>query len=432
MPAIYVVRQLYPTINAINILFLGDGFHGEDDRYRFDNCVMEVTDRLFRNIEPFNRKRIREQFNVFSYYSESPSSGINCSVPIDAATGKRHLLHEPNATGVLKNKESALGLQYVDKSPRIGPVAGKENSIPELISDLFHPEETPPQATAVPYCWNRTTIGDPNNPYLGKDKGLVCVLVNDDIYGGTSWGDFVAISLGDDDVFNLTENTGTVRENGLQVFDHVPITPRNRFNRIADIVAHEIGHSMFDLADEYADSCTFVETSNSDVKKEEWIDICVNANSDKRPNVTAEIENIKWRDVIMQEVWEYMKNNDGNFRFLFEHKDLNEEGIPKIALPKIGNRFQPNTRPTPPPKDLKIKGLCRLDIIGLYEEGYHQYRAIFRPAGRCKMRAMGNWDKVKTRYFQIPFCYVCKRAIVQKIDPSLLKILEKEEKKKWG
>jgi hypothetical protein len=437
MPAVNVVRQIYPTINAINILFLGDGFHGKNDHSRFENCVMEVTDLLFRNIDPFKRKRVREQFNVFSYYSESPSSGINCSVPIDVATGERHLLGEQNATGMLKDKESALGLHYSGKTPSIIPLPNKENIIPQLISSLFHPgpTENPPHGTAIPACWEDPTCYDPMNPYSGKDRGLVCVLVNDDVDGGTSNEVFVAITLGDKDAFHITENItvihGVFHENGLQIFDHDPNSPRNRFNYIADVLAHEIGHSRFGLADEYAHFCTFPETVNSDVKKKEWEDICSSANN--HPNVTADIENFKWRDAIMQVVWDYMKNNEGNFRFLFEHKDLNNDGIPKIALPKSGNRFRQNSRPTPPPKDLKIKGLCRLDIIGLYEEGFYQYRSIYRPAGRCKMRqTTGDWDKETKRYYQIPFCYVCRRAIVQRIDPSLLKILEKEEKKKWG
>jgi hypothetical protein len=53
---------------------------------------------------------------------------------------------------------------------------------------------------------------------------------------------------------------------------------------------------------------------------------------------------------------------------------------------------------------------CRGDIIGIYEGGSYHDCGVFRPAGRCKMRTA--YEKT------VPFCYVCRYLLVDRVDPT--------------
>lgn len=52
----------------------------------------------------------------------------------------------------------------------------------------------------------------------------------------------------------------------------------------------------------------------------------------------------------------------------------------------------------------------KADIIGIYEGGSYNDCGVFRPAGRCKMRASDS--------ITIPFCFVCRYIFVDRVDPT--------------
>lgn len=56
-------------------------------------------------------------------------------------------------------------------------------------------------------------------------------------------------------------------------------------------------------------------------------------------------------------------------------------------------------------------------IIGLYEGGAREACGVYAPAGSCRMK--NNLE------FDMDFCYVCKHAIIEKIDHTLLERLFK-------
>jgi hypothetical protein len=57
----------------------------------------------------------------------------------------------------------------------------------------------------------------------------------------------------------------------------------------------------------------------------------------------------------------------------------------------------------------------RADILGVYEGGSYHDCGIYRPAGRCKMR---NTDTT------IPFCHVCRYALVDRVSPPHHPVLD--------
>src|SRR5688572_5770920 len=109
MPSVGVIRQKAPTVDAKNLLFLGDGF-AASDKGLFDHAVMGIVDRLFR-IEPFDLRGVAEKINVFSAFTPSPSSGISCSVPIDESPVRLGMM-DLSGTGRLIDKPSNFGLTY--------------------------------------------------------------------------------------------------------------------------------------------------------------------------------------------------------------------------------------------------------------------------------------------------------------------------------
>lgn len=133
-----------------------------------------------------------------------------------------------------------------------------------------------------------------------------------------------------------------------------------------EIAMHEIGHSLFGLADEYA----FWANPNVPEPDRERHPRA----EPPQPNVTtrSDVANMKWRDVL----------------------------TPGFAVPTMRNpnctQFDP--RPSPVPSG----------TVGLFE-GANNFRCrIFRPEFDCKMRTLGQ-----------PFCRVCRDAILRQLTPFL-------------
>ncbi|THD66444.1 hypothetical protein E7Z59_11600 [Robertkochia marina] len=128
-----------------------------------------------------------------------------------------------------------------------GPVRRTSPDRRRLFSDwnYFRPLNEYIKSLRVPGL----AAGDPNfdihSTWLsgGNDESLVCILVNDDIRGGTNYGR-IATSIGKSKRYIINFNGNLI--------DHVPsINDKQTFiGAISSTIAHEFAHS-FDLGDEY-------------------------------------------------------------------------------------------------------------------------------------------------------------------------------------
>jgi hypothetical protein len=400
-----------PSKDKKNLLFLADGFsNSANDRKRFDDTIREIEHRFFQR-PPFNLKGVKKMFNIFQAFTPAASSGISCAVPIDA---NGFTIPDNSGAGAsignLIEKQSALGMTYGVVSngtpmPRlIGPKAGDANLIANFIATLRLPYEAVADS-AIPACW--ATPPPLSGVVTGKDFGLVVVLINDDKYGGGGAVGYATVALGESTNFHTLLNTamGT---------DHVPGSPRNNFNNLTAVMHHELGHTYFKLKDEYAEIHTPGRAAIKDFYKE-------NPNVVTKADITNGAGNIdptliKWNKpaflgsadkIVGAAAFAYMQANN---KPLWERPagtvcaNIGYDGSTQYPDKSIWNKIQYPQR-----------------IIGIYEGGAREGCGVYRPAGSCRMQNTLN----KSISESSDFCYVCKHAIIEKIDPSLLEELYK-------
>lgn len=167
------------------------------------------------------------------------------------------------------------------------------------------------------------------------------VIVNSARYGGT--GGVMGVS-----------STATVKDNGD------PVDWR-------EIVIHEMGHSIFGLADEYYyyAGCDEFEPSQNHYTGPE----------PSQPNITKSPTAAgKWDDLI------------------------NTATLPTWSNPNCSQcPPEPGTPGGPPNNSI---------VVGTFEGAYYRHCGAYRPQAGCKMRTLG-----------VPFCSVCYRVISEYLDP---------------
>jgi IgA Peptidase M64. len=160
---------------------------------------------------------------------------------------------------------------------------------------------------------------------------LILVMVNSTVYGGSGGG--IA-------VFSLASGAN-------------------------EIALHEMGHTAFGLADEYACyACDNVETGYDHHPPGEPGEPNVTTNQDRNT--------LKWRWAVAETT-----------------------AIPTMSNP---NCSRVDGRPSPVPAG----------TVGLFEGADHYHCGAYRPEFNCRMRAQGN-----------PYCAVCQRVIRQALAPYL-------------
>lgn len=170
------------------------------------------------------------------------------------------------------------------------------------------------------------------NTYF-PEHDVIIVCVNSMTYGGLGMGEVCTYSLG------FSPITG---KGGLEI----PI--------------HEMGHSAFGLADEYADPAIGGDVySGPEPFKPD-----ITANADKNT--------IKWKDLIAAAT-----------------------NVPTQSNPDCS---QEDTSPSPVPAG----------TVGAFEGAGYYNCGLFRPEYNCQMRQLGN-----------PFCAVCNRVIKQTLQPFM-------------
>jgi IgA peptidase M64 len=167
--------------------------------------------------------------------------------------------------------------------------------------------------------------------YAGMAPGadFIVVLVNDSGHGGCRFG---------------TTTFSTVEDS------------------FEEVVIHELGHALADLADEYAYDGPPTFTG-----------------SDSRANITkigSDRAGLKWMDLV----------------------------LPGTALPTQPHGSCDTREPAASP----VAG----DVVGTFEGASYSACGIFRPQHDCRMRVSNQ-----------PFCAVCRRALIQAILPSLCRPL---------
>ena len=401
-----------PSIDKKNLLFLGDGFdNSATDRKLFKKTIDQVVLRFFKKA-PFNLRGVKNKFNIFKAFTPSPSSGISChpdmqidanGIPLDAAGNviEKGLAHGP-PVGKIQPIQSALGLQYDLADRYINSKTGDENLIANFIATLssttpFEIGESSAQ-TAIPQCWAKST--NIIDIITGKDFGLVLVLINDDKHGGSGNSNRVTFTLGRRDRFNIAN----VAPN---VYSHTPNGPRNDYKLMLTGVHHELGHSHFNLHEEYSELHDPVIARTKNFYSEENVvtkaDV-TNAGGDIDPSL------IKWNKelfpgsadkIISTAAFNYMKNNK---------KPLWERPAGTVCA-NVGIDY---TTLKLPPKSIYNGIQFTQRIIGLYEGAGGEACGVYAPAGSCRMKRL---------HYESDFCYVCKHAIIERIDSSLLERL---------
>jgi hypothetical protein len=147
-----------------------------------------------------------------------------------------------------------------------------------------------------------------------------------------------------------------------------------------EILIHEMGHSIFGLADEY------FYYAGCDVNEPAYNHH--SALEPPQPNVTVSpTATGKWSDLI------------------------NAESLPTSTNPDCGE-CPPDI--DPPPSNF---------VVGTYEGAHHTHCGAYRPSYNCKMRKLGE-----------PFCAVCRREIHEYLtpfDPDFCLTRDKIDLSKW-
>lgn len=404
MPDLRIIRRARGAVaDKYNILFLGDGFT-PGDIARFNRSVKQIATRMFWQ-RPFNLRGMRRHFNVYSSYAVSPSSGITCQASVDIdgkpATGAA-------AIGVPAAKTTRFGMYYEGPYTRVIN-AQNHNTIPDYIATLTHPDpaERGPGAH-IPGCW---ATG-------GKSFGFVIVLINDDLDGGSAVGpaggpDYAcSVSLGHRDRLNISSHAP---------LEHEPSSARNRWGESAAVTIHELGHTAFNLADEY------VQTNFDPASPEN--NICSVAQGRGGPPSLTFWANLKWdRDRF-----------PGGPRIIANRE--RDQILPTLAVPpgpahataaaaatQVSSHCPGGGGPSPFqqrmfPRAGRAPPMAHTwKWIGIYQGAKSSHCDIYRPAGDCKMRnnRYGGEQFPRQKLRHVQFCYVCKYEIVNKIDPTLL------------
>jgi hypothetical protein len=465
-----------PPDRAVNILILGEGFSDSKwDRMLFKNTVHNFERHFFgkgpeskTGMAPFNLRGVVRKFNIFCPFTPTPPSqtssdpyfdhpsGISCLMPVYADgvpvdSSKPQPGYQPGqGDGFLADKNSRFNLVYTPKGLASRP--RHEHDILDFVAELRLDPRYDPQAV-IPGCWD---------PETGKDKGLIVVLVNDDWTAGNTlsiltsnkvWVHYgVAVSMGlQGNAFYIT---GLCRWNDVTKRIEFPHSPRRTFDispddpnhflklndeldefnvdyyMLTDMITHELGHSRFGLADEYVGGpVEAFDLSAGDIEYSEPNIISRASACD----ATRHFTNVKWKteqvenqveDVMFDEVRQHVEHvgpltaaNCSNYTpGEFLKTDASESTLPASVSTKL--------------KDNHITPKFPEEVIGLYEGARYQPCGIYRPAGRCKMRAASNYITRPAKPGRsYPFCYVCQRTILQAIAPDLMSLLKAEFRK---
>ncbi len=341
-----------------NILFLSEGFTVEE-RSVFDSITLE-TAKQFLKIAPFNlhideETSIRNKFMFYSAFIPSPVSGISIEpeVKCDLFDYAIPVCKPTDDTFKLKYKDSALGLIYDFRKERLTIRSKKKDTdlIPQIINRIFWDIDSsnPYVDPDIPGCWLEG----------GRDYGLVCILVNDDVSGGVSYTDkgYVICTIKHSSLFRLTPDKTDHFPRSNKYLDYV---------EIASIMAHEFGHSYFELGDEYVDVKNYEPNPERAIK---YKNILLRENI---PWFSGTESNEKWLPILTSsEVRIYMRNNN---KPLSVTKDVMNGTKAQFPDKEFWDQ-NPGLSSNSP-----------WEIIGLYEGAYYSFKNIYRPAGLCLMR----------------------------------------------
>lgn len=440
MPKIEVCALAPNPEKAKNILFLSEGF-SENDRALFDWTVYEITERFFRSA-PFNLRSMQGKFNIFRAFkpSDDGSSGISCPdyLIIKNETEKKFEFVLYETENPISLKESPFGFMCSFAKREF---AFESKRINEFVSALLFDG-----SNIIPRCWLDNDITGP-----GRDRGMICFLLNDDIWFRRAYPNypledkkrevpFCVVSLSAKKNFNLYKK----EEIGNKTWwDHEPDEKaRDHTSVLSNVFIHEICHSHFLLGDEYegVDPWDWMpQVTNAETADNRYPNITVyDAIKDSTGEIGSGVDpgKVKWIDEL--ELYPGAFEDFG--------RDLGRI-VPEIVRKSIRD-IGPLDQDTPPPDEYnrqrytgtsypeypreelqnKFKDMTTLSyyvvnpqrLVGLYEGAYYHQNRFYRPAGICKMRATSiTTDSGRTLGSNDELCYICQREIVERTAQDL-------------
>lgn len=210
-PQVYRVAAAAGGSPSLDILFLADGFEAHElDRYR---CAVQKVSRGILGVEPFRQYDCR--FNIYRMDLADPdgAGGIPGPESCDEACGGSSVA----PTGWGCDPVASLPVFDDDQIPTCGEAS--------LHAELCH-------------------------------EGKYCRFLWPTLEGQSKVIDFAACMDRTPDVVIVLVNTGTFGGGGFDVGD-LPVTVISLSGITSDgtwqLLAHELGHSVFDLLDEYED-----------------------------------------------------------------------------------------------------------------------------------------------------------------------------------
>lgn len=394
-----------------NILFLGDGFLSEQALY-FDMWTEALTHCLFR-IRPFDL--VRGYFNVFRYFTPSKEECIGArdsdwlvTKPNDPQ-GRSKLFRNAvpkgyessgQTVGLFPITDTALGLVHTGQADgKIGLEIPDSKRLKKVLNSIETSGSGPPK------CWR------------GADEALIVVLAN------TDYGSSVSIKTGarDDRIslvctglfrtfeHSLLAQTDRVSIGGISVpklkLSSRSVKPDDTEGEVvASILAHELGHSFFGLADEYGGT-EYTEAQG----KPNIVDAPKNPTTGA-PTFDIDVawkNNEHWGEHIDESVRVWMKNYDAP---LYSREQAITDKDNFASTPPVAPTSGPNAAAAKAALDEIMKNVqFRNKPVGLYA-GAGANLNVFRPTGRCKMRNAGldKWSGYE-------FCYICMVEIVRAV-----------------
>ena len=303
-----------------NMLFIAEGFP-EDQKEVFDTLVYQMTTRLFnsRDNSPYNL--LKDQFNIWVAFEESPEKGVTVSRPVFKSNGLpllADLSADPfNTTAytLTQVKDSKFGLIYgfrygdrVSHDPNPDPLQpqnswflppyGRGRALSLMFDRRRLPHHWLPYVTYDEYIdslrlspESKVEEGSFDNTLWkteGKDGALVCIISNGDLGKGDNQnGGFAGIKscakhfqhlsnlihpiAAHPMLDHIPQDISITYYNSPYTVSGIPILKEVNLGRFTSSFAHEFSHS-FDLGDEYESNRTTLLSNVSHERERLLID----------------------------------------------------------------------------------------------------------------------------------------------------------------
>jgi hypothetical protein len=279
-----------------NILIVAEGFT-QPQELAFRMAAGLIAKRLMEGLDNSPYHLLKEKFNIWIAFDPSQEDGLSCGIPVNK-TSKTPIVPaiplDPTTAAdfrLLQARDTHFGLmngfRYGDRSSELIDPANppdrnkwflplpvrwpfidrrrmrKDWNFTPFFNDYLDSLKVDPSRHTGPKFANVSKVWKSN----GKDRELVCFLVNSDLSGGFRGRDVfgVKLSVKNDNKYHSLISTGevldhapklieplkvTVPIHGIPVTVIMPVLQGTDIGAVTSTIAHEFAHSL-GLADEY-------------------------------------------------------------------------------------------------------------------------------------------------------------------------------------